>query len=137
MRAQDIAAHNIVKIAESGVVLAILSGFQDKASALKLRDDLRRVADQLRSKDKDVLILMDVSRTTDHAKETEPIYIEFLQNTPYDALAAYGVGERKYAFALQLAEQSGQAHHFKAFSDEREATRWLASYLVTPARKRR
>ncbi len=140
VQATDIHPHNAVTISPNGVILAVLTGFQDEHSAIKLRQDLQNAITVQRRNHHRVIVMLDVSRTTDHSQEAEAIYMSFIGSDVYDAMAVYGVGELKYAFALDLGKQLKVGDRFRPFANELEAARWLATYLIKakePPKKRR
>lgn len=116
---------NVVFLREDGIIYKAYQGDQNGDSIRKLREETEKLSKELRSQNKSVLILVDLStlgKTTLSARHEE---IQFIRSLDFDKAAVFGDSFLNRSVARLIVTFSGMEYKIKFFNSEAEAHGWL------------
>lgn len=116
---------NVALLREDGIICKAYQGNQGADSIRELRKQTEDLVHLLRSGNKNVLILVDLSglgKTTLPARKEE---IAFIRSLDFDKAAVFGGNFLNTSLAKLIVNLSGMGYKIKFFNSEAEADRWL------------
>ncbi|HEU4914711.1 MAG TPA: hypothetical protein VFT16_04920 [Candidatus Saccharimonadales bacterium] len=136
-KAQPISVHNAVTLSSNGALLVLLTEPQTAQSMVSLEKELTQTISDLRSRQKEVLILADVSRVRQYDPEILDIMKNIVERLDFDSMAIFGGSPSLYAAARKYVAESNQQVKIHLFDSAEEAARWLAGDVIQQASSER